>query len=208
MSSLKAKLKKYFSGRMVIVQIAGGVGAFAGRSLGAVVTDVTAQPDWIIVVASLGGSFTGYISVYVLGYWLAFRREYAALGRSMRLDVLRLQIVEQLPSVGGVIFAALTQALIMDQTATSPVISANLASWFGPQKIANLVAMFSSNSLKKAWVDGSWSPRAGWNSLKSRVTHRREGDDSLVDGAQPESEAVNGGAAAVESERARSGSLT
>ena len=40
----------------------------------------------------------------------------------------------------------------------NPVLAANVASWFGPQKIINVVAMAVSNSLKRAWVDRSWKP--------------------------------------------------
>lgn len=175
MSGLKAKLRKYFSGKLVIVQVCGGVGAFVGRSVGAYSTDVTGQADWAIVSASLAGSFAGYIGTYIVGYWWFFRREYAGLDRSMGRDIVGLQVIEQSPNIWTVISAAVGQGLLMQTADVDAVVSANLASWFGPHKIINLIAMVSSNSAKKAWVDHTWSPGSAFRRLKWWV--RRKPDD-------------------------------
>ena len=152
----KEKLKKYFSGKLAIVQIGGGVGAFALRSAGVYFAE--GLPTWAMVLASVCGSFAGYLGVYALGYWLAFRKDYKASRRSMLRDMAQLQLVEQTPNILTVAFSGVTQGIIMQFTSVSPVIAANLGSWFGPQKIVNLAAMLAGNSLKKAWVDGTWKP--------------------------------------------------
>ena len=155
-SGLKTKLWKYFSGKLVLVQIAAGCGAVAGRSLAVYLSLDNAV--WIMVMASMLGSFTGYVSCYALGYWVAFRRDYRESGRFMPFDIVRLQIVEQLPNIGTVVASGLTQGALISGAGMQPVLAANLGSWFGPQKIINLIAMLASNSLKRAWVDGSWKP--------------------------------------------------
>jgi len=152
------KIKKYFSGKLAVVQVSGGVGAFALRSAGVYLAE--GQPTWVMVLASICGSFAGYIGVYVLGYALAFRKDYAASGRSMVRDMMRLQLVEQTPNILTVVFSGLTQGALMQVSGMPPVIAANLGSWFGPQKIVNLAAMLAGNSLKRAWVDGTWKPAA------------------------------------------------
>ncbi|MBM3133566.1 MAG: hypothetical protein FJZ95_11135 [Chloroflexi bacterium] len=167
MPGFKQKLKKYFSGKLVIIQIAGGVGAFAGRTLGAYFTQDEAT--WMNVVASQIGSFSGYIGTYAVGYWFAFRRDYSVSGRSMRLDITRLQAIEQTPNIITVISSSLTQAALMDLGDRSAVLSANLASWFGPHKIINLMAMGSANSMKRAWVDKSWKPMEVLRRLAIRI---------------------------------------
>ena len=163
MFNLKTKLRKYFSGRLAIIQITAGVGAFVGRSAAAYLTDD--HGTWTIVLASQFGSFAGYIGTYVAGYWLAFKSDYRASGRSLGLDLIRLQLVEQSPNISTVVSSALTQSALIGSGGLSPVLAANLASWFGPHKIVNLVAMAASNSLKKAWVDGTWRPLAGIQSM-------------------------------------------
>lgn len=127
---------------------------------------------WIIVLASLVASFAGYIGAYTLGYWLAFRNDYNASGRVMTLDIIRLQLVEQVPNAGTIIASGLTQGALIEAGGVPPVLAANLGSWFGPQKIINLVAMATSNSLKRAWVDGSWKPLAELRGLIHRMFHR------------------------------------
>ena len=93
-SALKARLRKYFSGRLAVVQISAGIGALIVRSTAAYLAS-----DWTlgaIVVTAMVGSFAGYIGAYAFGYWMAFRRDYKASGRSMPLDIVRLQLVWQL----------------------------------------------------------------------------------------------------------------
>lgn len=162
-SGLKEKLGKYFSGRLVLIQIAAGVGAVAGRS--AAVYLLLDQETWIMVLASMAGSFAGYISFYSLGYWITFRSDYRVSGRFMALDIVKLQLVEQLPNIGTVLASGLTQGALIGGAGMQPVLAANLGSWFGPQKIINLAAMLASNTLKRAWVDGSWKPMVVVRSL-------------------------------------------
>lgn len=164
---LKTRLRKYFSGKLALVQIVAGVGAFAGRS--AAVLLVSHQPVWNIVLASMLGSYTGYIGTYAVGYWLTFRRNYRASGRFMVADIAGLQLVEQAPNIGTVVASGLMQGALIGGTNLPPVLAANLASWFGLHKIANLVAMAASNSFKRAWVDGSWKPLTALQSLTHRV---------------------------------------
>lgn len=126
-------------------------------------------PTWAMVLASVCGSFAGYLGVYALGYWLAFRKDYKASGRFMLRDMAQLQLVEQTPNIVTVAFSGATQGLIMQFTNVPPVIAANLGSWFGPQKIVNLAAMVAGNSLKRAWVDGTWKPAAVARALLRRA---------------------------------------
>ena len=156
--ALKAKIWKYFSGRLAVVQLTAGLGAFALRSAAVFMT--LGHESWIIVLAGMLGSFTGYISAYILGYWITFRKEYRTSGRSMLLDIFRLQLVEQLPNIWTVAGSGLTQGALIEGTDLPPVLAVNVGSWFGPQKILNVAAMLTSNSLKRAWVDGSWKPLA------------------------------------------------
>ena len=172
-----AKLKKYFSGKLLIVQISAGVGAFALRSVAAYST--SSLDTWITVTVTQVGSFTGYIASYFLGYWYVFRKDYSKLDRSMGRDVLKLQLVEQAPNVWTVISSAATQAALMENTDVgsdefTAVFSANIASWFGPHKILNLAAMLASNSLKKAWVDHTWKPFARTRGWAGRFLRRGE----------------------------------
>lgn len=157
-SSLKARIWKYFSGRLALIQIGAGVGALVLRSAAAYLASDLSVPTMVFV--AMIGSFVGYVTAYVVGYWLAFRDDYRESGRSMPWDIARLQLVEQLPNVGTVIAAGLTQGVLISNTDVPPVLAVNIGSWFGPQKIVNVAAMLTSNSLKKAWVDGAWKPRA------------------------------------------------
>ena len=166
-SSLKLKLRTYFSGKLAMIQIAAGVAAFLGRTLAAYLTQD--QSTWTIVGVSQFGGFMGYISIYVVGYLLAFRQDYIGSERSMALDILRLELVEQFPSLVGLVPAALTQAALIEAGGIDPIVSVNLGSWFGPQKIINLLAMVSSNSLKKSWVDHTWSPVVAGRTLFRRL---------------------------------------
>ena len=155
-SALKVRIRRYFSGKLAIVQITAGVGALALRSL-AVYLTLDFQ-TWHIIMASMLGSFTGYVIAYFIGYWIVFRKDYRESGRSMPFDVFRLQLVEQLPNIWTVVGSGVTQGLIIEETDISPVLAVNVGSWFGPQKILNIAAMLMSNSLKRAWVDGTWRP--------------------------------------------------
>jgi hypothetical protein len=154
--SIKEKLQIYLSGRLALVQISAGFGAFVGRSAA-----VSFMPDnltWNIVIVGILGSTIGYIGTYIIGYWLAFRHDYRASRRFMAFDIGRLQLIEQLPNVGTFVLSGLTQGALIGSAGLHPVLAVNVGSWFGPHKIINLVAMLTSNSLKKAWVDGSWRP--------------------------------------------------
>jgi len=153
MSGFKAKVKKYFSGKLVIVQLIGGVGAFGARSAAAYALDDYGTV--LLVVASLLASFLGYITVYYLGYWYVFRRDYATSGRTMGLDVIRLQLVEQFPNITTVIPAALIQIAAIEAGDVDPMISVNIGAWFGPQKIVNFI------------VDHTWSPGATMRKVAS-----------------------------------------
>lgn len=156
LSRFYAKLKRYFSGKMAAVQIIGGVGAFAGRSL--MIILLKNQPIWAIVLASQAGSFVGYVGTYIVAYQIAFRRDYKTGQRSIMKDIFRLQLVEQVPNIFTLIPAALMQGALMWGTAMPTLVAANVASIFGIHKIVNLMAMAGSNSMKKAMVDGSWNP--------------------------------------------------
>ncbi len=172
-----ATLKKFFSGRLVIVQLSAGVGAFLLRSTAAY---STGNMDTFIVMAAQSGSFGGYIGSYFLGYWLTFRRDYSILERSMTGDIVKLQLVEQSPNIWTVISSAATQTVLMETTSVgsdqfNAVFSANMASWVGFHKILNLAAMLTSNSLKKAWVDHTWKPLAGVTNLWHRIYGKLRG---------------------------------
>jgi hypothetical protein len=156
-SALKSRLRKYFSGRLAVVQITAGVGAFVVRTGAA------------YLASDLSVAVMVYIGAYAFGYWLVFRKDYKASGRSMPLDIARLQLVEQLPNVGTAVAAGLTQGVLIGGVDMEPVVAVNVASWFGPQKIVNFAAMLTSNSLKKAWVDGTWKPLGFARNLVRRV---------------------------------------
>jgi len=162
-SSIKAKLKKYMSGKLFVVQIAAGCGSLAGRSLA--VYAVIDESTWYIVLASLFGSFAGYVGVYFFGYWLAFRKDYRESGRFMPFDIGKLQFVEQMPNLITVVASVLTQGALIGATDLSPLLAANLGGSLSPHKLINVVTMLTSNSLKKAWVDGTWKPRHALRSL-------------------------------------------
>ena len=89
---------------------------------------------------------------------MAFRSDYKETGRSIIRDVARLQIIEQTPNIATVAAAGITQGALIGGTDINTVVAVNVGSWFGPQKIVNLLAMLTSNTMKKAWVDHSWSP--------------------------------------------------
>ena len=73
------------------------------------------------------------------------------------VPIFKLELVEQLPNVITVVPAVIAQLALIEAGGIDPVVSVNLASWFGPHKVINFGFMFISNSLKKSWVDGSWS---------------------------------------------------
>jgi hypothetical protein len=164
---LKVSVVKYLSGKLAVVQIVAGCGAFVGRTSAVLLMADHSTPA--IVIASLLGSTGGYIATYSAGYLLAFRRDYRTSGRFMPWDITRLQLVEQLPNV--VLFAAsgAAQGALIGGAGLEPVIAVNLASWLGPHKLVNLIAMATSNSLKRAWVDGTWKPIALLHGLARRI---------------------------------------
>jgi len=166
-SALKERIRRYFSGKLIIVQLTAGIGALALRSAAVYIT--LDFDTWHIILASMLGSFAGYIGAYFIGYWFVFRKDYRESGRSMPFDVFRLQLVEQLPNIWTVVGSGLTQGALIRGTEMSPILAANIGSWFGPQKILNVAAMLTSNSLKRAWVDGTWKPRAVLSRLVSGV---------------------------------------
>jgi hypothetical protein len=164
---LKTAIAKYLSGKLAVVQIVAGCGAFLGRTLAVVA--MAEHSTVSIVLMSLLGSTAGYLATYAAGYALAFRRDYRASGRSMPADIARLQFVEQLPNIGLFAASGLAQGALIGTAGLTPVIAANLGSWLGPQKIVNLIAMAASNSLKRAWVDGTWRPLAVTRGLARRL---------------------------------------
>jgi hypothetical protein len=174
------RLKRYFSGKLFLVQISAGIGAFALRSLGAFFFDSNTASS---IIAGLIGSYTGYITIYAFGYWLRFRKDYRISGRSIKRDMLGLQLAEQIPNVTTLIITVAWQGLFIEATGVPAWVGVNLASWFGPQKIVNLCAALFSNSLKKGWVDGSWLAPLWIRRLLRRIRHFGR----LVDNAEEES---------------------
>ncbi|MFO8102353.1 MAG: hypothetical protein R6U37_09375 [Dehalococcoidia bacterium] len=169
------KLRKFFSGKLVIVQLSAGVGAFVFRSLAAFLT--SELDTWVIVLAAHLGSFSGYIGSFFLGYWLAFRKDYSTMDRSMGRDIVQLQLVEQTPNIWTVISSAISQTALLETTDLgsdefNAVFSSNIASWFGPHKVLNFAAMLTSNSLKKAWVDHTWHPMRRIYGLWRRIRRK------------------------------------
>ncbi len=184
------RLKRYFSGRLFVVQVCAGIGAFAFRSLGAIIFDTN---NVTIIAAGLVGSYGGYIGTYAIGYWLRFRKDYRASGRSMKKDVFGLQSAEQVPNLISLIITIAWQGFILEQTNVTPWVGINLASWFGPQKFVNLAAALFSNSLKKGWVDRSWLAPLWMRKTLWRIRHPRSSQgylaqDSAIDSTQHEGE--------------------
>lgn len=183
--SLKSWLWRYFSGKLVVIQLVGGCGAFIFRSLAAYFT--IDHSTWSIVLASTLASYSGYIATYVFGYIVAFRKDYLRSGRSRRsiaFDIFRLQLVEQTPNVITFLVSILSQGALIE-AGVSPVVSVNLASWFGPQKIVNVAAALISNTMKKSWVDRTWNPLAGMRRIsmflyrrKTNPQHRESANDA------------------------------
>ncbi len=110
-----------------------------------------------------------YVSLYLLGYWWAFKDDYQKSGRSMIRDVAGLQLIEQTPNLATLVFTGTTQAAAIQWLPVPDWMAANLASWFGPQKIIGIMSMIAGNSFKKAWVDGSWNPISGLRDIASRI---------------------------------------
>lgn len=138
---------------------------------------------WNIVVVSLFTATAGYITLYYIGYWWTFRADYRNTERSVLRDVVRLQLIEQTPNIATIAISGVTQGALIGGTGMNPVLAANLASWFGPHKIVNLLAMATSNSMKKAWVDGSWSPVSSVRNMAGKIVKmnkRRSNGNSPV----------------------------
>lgn len=160
------RLKRYLSGKLILVQIAAGCGAFAARSLAVYLS--LGSPTWAIIVASIVGGGLGYVGTYAFGYWFAFRADYKVSGRSISRDVAGLQFVEQLPNILTVAASVLTQGALIAGTNMPPVLAANVGSIFAPHKLANLATMLASNSLKKACVDRTWTPATLLSSYRQK----------------------------------------
>jgi hypothetical protein len=173
--TLWLKLKKYFSGKLFLVQLSAGVGAFALRTLAAI--SFRDSTIWSVVVGQVG-SYTGYISVYILGYWLTFRKDYKLSGRSFKKDIFGLQVAEQLPNAGTLFFSSAWQVVLIETTGWPTWIGVNLGSWFGLHKIVNIATMLFSNSLKRSWVDGSWKPASRFQRILKRLRHFGRSIDS------------------------------
>jgi hypothetical protein len=186
------KLKKYFSGKLFLLQISAGVGAFALRTLAAY--SLRESTLWSVVIGQVG-SYTGYISVYIFGYWLAFRGDYRISGRSIKKDILGLQVAEQLPNAATLLLSSASQVWFIETTGWPTWIGVNLGSWFGLHKIVNVFAMLFSNTIKRSWVDGYWKPPAWMCGILGRVKRfcgaidnpEKEPD---IDEVQPDQEEV------------------
>jgi len=152
---LLLKLKTYFSGKLFLVQLSAGVGAFVLRTIPAYILRESIL--WSIIAGQVG-SYVGYISVYAVGYWLIFRKDYSQSGRSFIKDILGLQVAEQLPNLTTLVISGAWQGALIQFTGLPTWIGVNLGSWFGPHKIINLIAMLFSNTIKRAWIDKAWSP--------------------------------------------------
>lgn len=158
--------KNYFSGKTAVVQVIAGVAAFAGRSLASYFS--TDLPNWENVLFSHIGSYLGYVGTYIPNYWCAFRKEYRGSDKSMLSNIVKLQGIEQTPNIINVISSASSQAGLM-ATGLNPVVAANLASWFGPHKILNLLAMAGANSVNKAMVYRTWDPKSVFYTYPKRA---------------------------------------
>ncbi|MFC1906162.1 hypothetical protein ACFLWJ_01595 [Chloroflexota bacterium] len=189
------RLKRYFSGKLFVVQLSAGIGAFALRTLLAYLfrSDMVSS-----IIAGLIGSYTGYIGTYAFGYWLRFRKDYRVSGRSIRKDILGLQSAEQLPNVTTLIISIAWQGLFIQATGLPTWVGVNLASWFGPHKFVNLGAALFSNSLKRGWIDGSWLAPLWIRRFLGRVKHfgrsvdNADGEPDIAETQSVEVEVVDG----------------
>jgi hypothetical protein len=154
-------VKRYLSGKLVAVQFLGGCSAFAFRTAVAYFTTYKFHlSNWDIVLFYTLASNLSYIATWCIGYIVAFRKDYHRLKRPIWPDVVRLQLIEQIPNLATLVPSTLFGMALINNAGLSPMVSTNLASWFGPQKVLNLCAAVISNATKKAWVDKTWSPSA------------------------------------------------
>jgi len=153
--------KSYLSGKLVVVQFLGGCGAFIFRTAVAYFTTYKFHlSNWDSALFYTLASNFGYIATWCIGYFIAFRKDYHRLKRPVWPDMLRLQLIEQAPNLITLVPSALSGWALTSKVGISSMVSTNVASWFGPQKILNLSAGIISNATKKAWVDKTWSPGA------------------------------------------------
>ena len=153
--------KRYFSGKLIVVQFLGGCGAFILRTAVAYSTTYKFHlSNWDSALFYTLSSNFGYITTWCIGYFVAFRNDYHRLKRPIWPDMLRLQLIEQAPNLITLVPSALSGWALTSKVGISPLASTNIASWFGPQKILNLSAGFISQATKKAWVDKTWKPSA------------------------------------------------
>ena len=153
--------KRYLSGKLIVVQFLGGCGAFVLRTAIAYFTTYKFHlSNWDSALFYTLASNFGYIATWGIGYFVAFREDYHKLKRPIWPDMLRLQLIEQAPNIITLVPSALSGWALTSKAGISSMVSTNIASWFGPQKILNLSAGFISQATKKAWVDKTWSPTA------------------------------------------------
>jgi len=180
MKKIKSKAveiaKRYLSGKLVVVQFLGGCSAFAFRTAVAYFTTYTFHlPKWDIVLSYTIASNLSYIATWAIGYIVAFRKDYHRVKRPMWPDLVRLQLIEQTPNLITLVPSALFGWALISNAGVSPMVSTNLVSWFGPQKVINLAAGIISNATKKAWVDRTWSPSA----ITRRILRRGESSEPV-----------------------------
>ena len=165
MKKIKSKVveiaKRYLSAKLVAVQFLGGCSAFILRTVVAYFTTYKFHLSvWDTALFYTIASNFGYIATWFIGYFVAFRKDYHKLKRPLWPDMLRLQLIEQAPNLITLVPSALSGWALTSKVGISSMVSANIVSWFGPQKILNLSAGIISNVTKKAWVDKTWKPSA------------------------------------------------
>mgnify|MGYP006960589578 CR=1 FL=1 len=162
------RLKKYFSGQIFVIQLCAAVGAFVLRTIPAFVFRDSIL--WSVVFGQIG-SYVGYIGVYTIGYWVTFRKDYRTSGRSMRKDIVGLQLAEQVPNISVAAISGLWQAMLINSTGMPTWVGVNVGSWFGPHKIVGLLASLFGSSLKRGCVDHAWEPPSRMRKFLQRLRY-------------------------------------